>query len=157
MGFIPKDAKWYLAEVVMLITVEGDRRNVVHLNSFLVRADSAQEAFKKSLRLGKGEETSFENSQDRRVLIRFKSLHDLNVIYDKLKDGAELTFSEMIGMTDKKIKRLVRPKSELAVFAPISRSRGPDYGSKEIREKVYERFPHLRPAGGTSPKAVKGR
>ena len=140
MAFIPKDAKWYLAEVVMLITVEGDHRNVVHLNSFLVRADSPEEAFEKSLRLGKGEETSFENSQGRKVLIRFKGLHNLNVIYDLLEDGAELAFSEMIGVAGKQIKRLVRPKSKLGVLAPISRSKGPDYGSNQVREMVYESF-----------------
>jgi len=28
MGFIPKYAKWYLADIVEEIRVEGDRRNV---------------------------------------------------------------------------------------------------------------------------------
>jgi len=38
MGFIPKDAKWYLAHIVEEIRVEGDHRNVVHTNQILVRS-----------------------------------------------------------------------------------------------------------------------
>jgi hypothetical protein len=30
MGYIPANAKWYLAEIVEQIAVEGDPRNVVH-------------------------------------------------------------------------------------------------------------------------------
>jgi hypothetical protein len=40
MGYIPTDAKWYLADIVMEITIQGDSRNVVHVNTTLVRADS---------------------------------------------------------------------------------------------------------------------
>ena len=49
MGYIPKNAKWYLAELVEEITISGDPRNVVHTNLVLVRADSAAEAYEKSL------------------------------------------------------------------------------------------------------------
>jgi hypothetical protein len=46
-GYIPKSAKWYLAEIVQQITVEGDSRNVVHTNLVLVRADSPEDAYQK--------------------------------------------------------------------------------------------------------------
>ena len=39
MGYIPPDAKWYLAEIVQQISVEGDPRRVVHTNLVLVRGD----------------------------------------------------------------------------------------------------------------------
>jgi hypothetical protein len=45
MGFLAKVAKWYLADIVEEIRVEGDRRNVVHTNLILVRADSPNEAY----------------------------------------------------------------------------------------------------------------
>ena len=52
MGYIPEDAKWYLADLVEEITVEGDPRNVVHTNMTLVRADSPEEAYQKAVQLG---------------------------------------------------------------------------------------------------------
>ena len=45
MAFIPADAKWYLAEIVEQISVEGDPRSVIHTNLVLVRADSPDEAY----------------------------------------------------------------------------------------------------------------
>ena len=39
-GLRPKDARWYLADVVVEHTVEGDPRNVVHVNVHLIEADS---------------------------------------------------------------------------------------------------------------------
>jgi hypothetical protein len=35
VAYIPKSAKWYLAEIVQQITVESDPRNVVHTNLVL--------------------------------------------------------------------------------------------------------------------------
>jgi hypothetical protein len=52
MGYIPEDAKWYLAEIVEEITVEEDSRNVVHRNLHLIRADSPEEAYRKAIELG---------------------------------------------------------------------------------------------------------
>ena len=37
MAFIPRDAIWYIAEVVLEITVEGATENVVHIDYLLVR------------------------------------------------------------------------------------------------------------------------
>jgi hypothetical protein len=55
MGFIPKDPKWYLADIVEEIRVAGDWRNVVHTNLILVRADSPDEAYEKAMALGNRE------------------------------------------------------------------------------------------------------
>jgi hypothetical protein len=43
MAFIPKAAIWYIAQVVLEITVEGETRNVVHIDYMLIRADSPEE------------------------------------------------------------------------------------------------------------------
>jgi hypothetical protein len=144
MGYIPKDAKWYLAEIVQEIKVEGDPRNVVHTNTVLIRADSPEEAYEKSVKLGKEHETSYENPDGKTVTFHFRSLHDLNVIYDELEHGAELTYTEGVGMDEEEIRSLISEKSGLGVFAPISPSKGPDYASGDIIREVYDLFPHLR-------------
>src|SRR5580692_3729936 len=100
MGYIPEDAKSYLAEIVEQITVDGDPCNVVHTNLVLVRADSPEEAYHKATESGIAGETSYENSDGKRVSINFRGLHDLNVIHDELEHGAEIIFSEDLGMDE---------------------------------------------------------
>ena len=36
MAYIPTDAKWYVAELIEQITIEGDSRSVVHKNLVLI-------------------------------------------------------------------------------------------------------------------------
>jgi hypothetical protein len=47
MGFIPKDARWYWADLILEFTIEGDDRNVVHINTHLIEADSPEQAYQK--------------------------------------------------------------------------------------------------------------
>ena len=140
MGYIPEDAKWYLAEIVEEITVEDDPRNVVHRNLHLVRADSPEEAYRKAIELGTSSEASWENIDGKRVTIRFRGLHGLHkVIDDELEHGAELSYREDIAA-----------KEELGVFQPITPSTGPHYGSRDVIEEMYEKFPYLKPKPGKS-------
>ena len=128
MGYIPENAKWYLADIVQEITVEGDPRNVVHTNLILVRADSPEEAYEKAMELGTAGDQSWENIDGKRVTFRFRGLHDLNVILsNKLEHGVELSYNENIGMDEAAIQKWVTPKEELGVFSPIDPSTGPDY------------------------------
>ena len=58
MGFIPEDARWYLADIVLEHIIEGDSRNVVHINTHLVEAESPVEAYEKAVGLGRRSEHS---------------------------------------------------------------------------------------------------
>jgi hypothetical protein len=157
MGFIPKDAKWYLAEIVEEIRVEGDQRNVVHTNLVLVRADSPDEAYEKAMALGKQGNTKYTNHKGKTVTIRFRGLKDLNVIHDELEHGSEIIFTRNVGVSDKKIKNWILPRRRLGVFAPIRPHRGPDYASAEVIEMVYERWPHLKGVRGPGHKKSRKR
>jgi hypothetical protein len=150
VAYISEDAKWYLAELVLQITVEGDPCNVVHTNLVLVRADSPEEAHHKATELGVAGETSYENPDGKRVSIRFRGLHDLNVIYDELEHGAEILFSEDLSMDEAAIWKWVPAKEALGVFRPIAKSKGPDYSSGEVMRDLYQEFPHLKPANSST-------
>lgn len=50
-AFNPKDAKWYLADLVVVIRVGQRKRVTVHVNTVLVRANTPGEAFKKAVEL----------------------------------------------------------------------------------------------------------
>jgi hypothetical protein len=144
MGYIPKDAKWCLADIVLEITIEDDPRKVVHTNLVLIRADSPEEAYQKAIELGTANEASWENIDRKLVTFRFRGLRDLNVIHDDFEHGAELSYSEDVGMDEASIQKWVTPKEELGVFQPILSSARPDYRSRDVIEEMYERFPHLR-------------
>jgi Domain of unknown function (DUF4288) len=145
MGYIPEDAKWYLANIVQEIAVDGDPRNVVHTNLILLRADSPEEAYQKAMELGTAGEDSYENIDGMRVTHRFRGLRELQVIHDELEHGAELSYREDIAVDESTIQKWVAAKEELGVFRPITPSTGPHYGSARIIEEMYEQFPHLRP------------
>ena len=116
MGYIPKDAEYYLAEIVLEIAVTGEAESLVHTNLVLVRADSPDEAYTKALELGHAGEYTEKNSDGTEVSVRFRGLRDLNVIHDKLGHGAELIYREDT-FDEAAIARWVSPKEALGVFA----------------------------------------
>ncbi|MFZ1087156.1 MAG: DUF4288 domain-containing protein [Terracidiphilus sp.] len=128
--------EWFLAELVMKITVAGDPQNVVHQNLVLIRADSAEEAYEKAIQLGKKEEISYDNPAGKAVHIHFEGVSDLIDIQEDLEDGAELDFRSTVAMPEEKIRSLVKPRERLRAFLPPKRSEGPDYTSGEIMAMV---------------------
>ena len=136
MAYIPENAKWYLATLVDEITVEGDSRNVVHKNLVLVRADCPEKAYENALDLGKKSEVSYENPEGRLVRTKFRGLRELNVVYDELEHGAELSYEESLGVPEEEIEALLRRKEDLGVFQPITPTAGPNYSSGEVLEEA---------------------
>lgn len=146
MAYIPKDAQWYVAELVMECRIEGDPRNVVHVNIVLVRADSPEEAFEKAEQLGREGEGSYLNDTDQKVVWIYRGLRNLNVIHDELEHGAELMFEEKIDVSEDAVQDLITTKSQLNVFRPyeLRDASKPNYGCKEIMEEAlkmdYEQY-----------------
>jgi hypothetical protein len=140
MAYVPKDAEWFLAEIVQEIRVAGCKRNIVHQNFVIIHAGSPEAAHARARDLGKSGDTSYINENGKRVTIRFRGLRSLDVIHDPLEDGCEIMFIEKLGLTEQSIKKLVRPKRELEVFLPIrGRLSRPNYSSKEIIDDLKKR------------------
>ena len=146
MGYIPQDAEWYIAELVMEITVQGARYNVVHRNLILINAHSPDEAYSKAIDNGKNAETDYTNPRDQRVTIRFRGVSRLDVIYDPLEDGAEVQFEEQLDVSEPEILRMIPPKDELNVFTSANpgRERDPDYSSKEVVKEAVRMLERKR-------------
>jgi hypothetical protein len=139
MGFIPKDARWYLADLVLEHTVEGDPRNVVHVNTHLIEADSPEQAYEKAVALGHAGEMEYANTDAKQVRVVFRGLRDLNVIHDALEDGAELIYSESIAVPEEKLCGWITLKEQLGVFAPIeSKKDGPNYMPESVMRMLEE-------------------
>jgi hypothetical protein len=148
VGFIPKDAKWYLAQIVEEIRVEGDRRNIVHTNDTLIRADSPAEAYNKAIAVGKQGNTKYKNPEGKTVAIKFRGLKNLDVIHDELAHGGEISFDRQIAVSENTIRSWILPKNRLGIFAPVRPHEGPDYASAGVLQEVYKRFPHLKGVRG---------
>src|SRR5687768_13224015 len=137
MAYVPKDARWFLAELVEEIRVAGSKRNVAHINYVIIHATSPERAFARANALGKRNLISYANEMGKKVTIRFRGLRNLDVIHDPLEDGCEIMFEEKLGVSEQGIKKLLRAKTELEVFQPGRRRRGrPNYACKEIMDEV---------------------
>jgi len=140
MGYIPPDARWYLADIVIEHQIEDEARNVVHINTVLVRANSPERAYANAMKIGEEAQYNYLNMNDKMVHLLFRGLRDLNVIYEPLRSGAELIYEEQIGLTESQVAELVSAKNELGVFmerVPPSRDR-PNYMPKDIMEGLRE-------------------
>lgn len=138
MSYVPSDAKWFIAELVLETKVEGDRRNIVHKNLVLIEASSANDAYEKSLQLGKDSEISYENPNSKTVRIVFRGIAELDVVGNELKHGTEILFKEQIEVPEDKILQWVSSKERLSVFCPIEPSAGPNYASQGIIEEAKQ-------------------
>jgi catechol 2,3-dioxygenase-like lactoylglutathione lyase family enzyme len=132
---------WYLADLVMRFDIEDDPRGVVHINTCLVEANAAEEAYAKAMRLGTEGEAEYENSSHRRVRVHFLGLRELLEIYEPLEDGSEIVFEERIGVSDLEARRAIPPKAALGVFRQEAPEATPDYGSADILAEVNELVP----------------
>jgi hypothetical protein len=128
--------RWYVAEIVLKITVQDDPRNIVHKNLVLIQSKSAQDAYDSAVTLGNENEVSYLNSSGKEVEIRFQGLGKLSAVNDSLGHGAELLYEEYVDVPQGKIEDWVVPKHLLTVFRDIQPSRGPDYCSAEALGKA---------------------
>jgi len=118
MSYLPHDAKWFIADLVVEMTISSgiENDNVIHINVVLVEAHSVEEAYAKALDLGRDYEMTYTNTDGNEVRVRFRGLRDLNVIHDELEHGAELLYESREALTEDEIAALVSPKQALAVF-----------------------------------------
>jgi hypothetical protein len=133
--------EWYLATLVMEILVEGDPRNVVHRNLFLISACSPEEAYGKAVLLGQRGEMAYDNAAGLQVRHRFHGIADLDTLIDgELADGAELAFEQTVGLPEDQIRAWIRTKADLCKLHRPSapESYVPDYSSKDVVVQVAE-------------------
>jgi hypothetical protein len=141
MAFIPKDAKWYIGWIVLEFVIEDDPRNVVHINTLLIEANSPDDAYKKALELGKSQEMEYLNTDGKVVKVKFRGLRELNVIHDELEHGAELFYHQEVEVPEKAIRERIRKKRELAVFTKLEEMRDiPNFMPNSVMEAIKAHF-----------------
>jgi hypothetical protein len=140
MAFIPKDAHWYLADIVLEHRIEDDPRNVVHINTYLIEARSPDQAYEKAVALGREAEQEYLNTDGKQVRVIFRGLRELNVIHEELEDGAELSYAESFGVPEERLREWTPSKEQLGVFAPIrAKKDGPNYMSESVMRMLEDK------------------
>lgn len=135
MAFIPADARWYIAEVVLEHRIEGDPRNVVHINTHLIEASSPDEAHRKAVALGNESDHEYANTSGQLVSVCFRGLRDLNVVHDPLEDGAELFYEESVDVPEDRLSAMIAELVEMSIFAPIDpKADVPNYMPASVME-----------------------
>jgi Domain of unknown function (DUF4288) len=152
MGYIPKDARWYLADIIEEIKTEGEKRSLVHVNIVLVKSDSSENAYENALELGHQCNQTYKNTEGKKVTCRFRGLHDLNVIHGELEHGTEMIYQRRTELTQSAVKRLISKKKDLGVFTPIRPFKRPNFMPQRIADELKKRgkLTFLAPSKGES-------
>jgi len=104
----------------------------------LINAHSPDQAYTRAVEVGREGETEYKNPAGKNVVMKFRGLAALSVVHDTLEHGAELRYSEDIGVSEAKIAELVKAKEQLSAFRDIEQSSGPDYACKEIVDEALQ-------------------
>ena len=83
MADSPETARWYIAELVEELILDGNVRNVIHRKTRVIFADSAEDAYEKALSLSTEHEPTYLNQTHKAPQTRYWGLNELNLIADE--------------------------------------------------------------------------
>lgn len=88
MADSPETARWYIAELVEELILDGNIRDVVHRKTQVIFADSHADAYEKALSLSTEHERGYLNQRHNLAQTRYWGLNELNLLQnDKSEHG----------------------------------------------------------------------
>jgi hypothetical protein len=130
-----KQTRWYVAELVIAISVAGHTETVVHENLVLVNAGSDAEAYERALEVGQHYNDTEINPEGREVVVEFLGVNDLVHMHDNLEHGAELCFNEHLAASKESVRAKLPARDNLRLFQ-TGRVSSIDYRSREMVEQM---------------------
>ena len=110
-------ARWYLADLVVAVSIEGLAHTVVNVSSVLLSAESHDTAYERALEHGRNQQLStFRSEAGKEIRYRFLGIAELNRVSDDLFDGAEVRWQELQARSVEEAAALTRSKDDLAIF-----------------------------------------
>ena len=86
-------------------------------NTIIFKAKDRDSAYSKAVRLGSSNKSTFSDAAGKKTgRWAFEGLTSLLPIYDELEDGAEVLWRDHSGRTLKRVRAMVKKKSELEAF-----------------------------------------
>ncbi len=129
---LKKGHGWYLAEEVLEIRVEGDPRNVVHVNTRLLQAKDGEHAYARATEFGQEATDDYLNPDGHRVTITFRGIREIVEMQEDLTDGGEIRWEESVNVSERKLRSMVRRVDEVAAVKAFEPVDHPDYRCGEV-------------------------
>ncbi|MCQ3928879.1 MAG: hypothetical protein DPW16_00340 [Chloroflexi bacterium] len=106
-GWIPKNAKWYIAEIIKSVGQNENGLFIVYRCMILIKAALPNEAYEKAMEFGKSLNTD---------TTRFWGIRMAYVVHGPLEHGEEMVFAREEDVSEEEIQQMICPKEHLAVF-----------------------------------------
>ena len=123
------DRKWFMVEIIEKFepVIHDDakdlRRVTTYGNFHLIKADSAEEAYEKGIKVGEKSNYTFTNSDKQEMESSFIGIGELLPIYEDIEDGAELMYTDYGDISHRRAIRMARNKTELLAAIPENKDR----------------------------------
>jgi len=76
-------ARWYIAELVEELILDGNVKNVIHRKTRVIFADSQEDAYEKALSLSQEHEPTYLNQTYNVPQVRYWGLNELNLVQEE--------------------------------------------------------------------------
>jgi hypothetical protein len=83
MADSPETARWYIAELVEELILDGNIRNVIHRKTRVIFADCQEDAYQKALSLSQEHEPTYLNQTLKGAQTRYWGLNELNLLQNE--------------------------------------------------------------------------
>ncbi len=90
MADSPETARWYIAELVEELILDGNIRNVIHRKTRVIFADCQEDAYEKALTLSQEHEPTYLNQTLKGAQTRYWGLNELNLLQDETEIPSQL-------------------------------------------------------------------
>jgi hypothetical protein len=86
----PETARWYIAELVEELILDGNIRNVIHRKTRVIFADCQEDAYQKALSLSQEHEPTYLNQTLKGAQTRYWGLNELNLLQNETEIPSQL-------------------------------------------------------------------
>ena len=90
MADSPETARWYIAELVEELILDGNIRNVIHRKTRVIFADCQEDAYEKALTLSQEHEPTYLNQTLKGAQTRYWGLNELNLLQDETEIPSQM-------------------------------------------------------------------
>lgn len=112
-----EDLNWYIAEFVIAVDFWGDEPHEYRMENYVIKADSAEDAYEKALNITSNIGASFENQFGENENHSFIGFHNLTEHSDANNgDVIHICNTYLIDVDGNPPKPRIRSKDELWVF-----------------------------------------
>lgn len=114
-----ENRNWYIAEIIEKCepldrNEKQDLRRVTTWgNHHLIKANSAEKAYEKAIKIGKEAEYQFTNTDKVEMEWIFVGIAELVPIHEDIEDGAEIMWTDYGFISERKTKRFALTKEEI--------------------------------------------